>query len=128
MIRRVPRLKPSKQFSEVLHVRSQSDALPILATEDCLVIVKRGTPRLLLMRCPCGCGDNITLNLDPRAGRSWSVRETDGVVTLSPSIWRGSRCKSHFFLWDNAVYNCPRWTSAPARELSEEELLQLLFD
>jgi hypothetical protein len=127
MNRRIARLKPSKQFPEVHYVSSQSDALSMLAARDCLVIVKRGIPRLCLMHCPCECGDTVTLNLDPRAGRSWKIREIDGVVSLSPSIWRESRCESHFFLWENAVYDCQRWPRAPARLLSEEELLQLLY-
>ena len=30
------------------------------------VIVERGKPRLIVMRCPCGCGDHLFINVDER--------------------------------------------------------------
>jgi len=125
MKRKIQRLKPSKQFAEVRYVKSQSDALSILAAQDSLVIVKRGISRLLLLHCPCGCEDIVTLNLDPRAGPNWKLREVDGEVSLSPSVWRKSCCNSHFFLWGNAIYDCRSWSRAFVRQLSEDELKRL---
>jgi hypothetical protein len=49
------------------------------------------------MRCPCGCGDNIQLNLLPQSRPAWRAQTyLDGTITLSPSVWRQKGCRSHF--------------------------------
>jgi hypothetical protein len=51
------------------------------------------------LKCPCGCGDDIQLNLMPQARPCWSVtRESQGSATVEPSIWRSQGCRSHFWL------------------------------
>lgn len=51
------------------------------------------------MRCPCGCGDTIELNLLERPRPSWSADvHSDNTVTLTPSVWRQKACQSHFIL------------------------------
>jgi len=51
------------------------------------------------MLCPCGCGDMIHLNALPEIRPRWSVRRhRDGAVSLHPSIWRNTGCRSHFSL------------------------------
>lgn len=53
----------------------------------------------IAMRCPCGCGDIIHMNLLPDARPSWRlIRHFDGTVSLHPSIWRQKGCRSHFFV------------------------------
>ena len=65
------------------------------------------------MRCPCGCGDVIELNLLKEASPCWSVsRHPDGSVSLRPSIWRQKACRSHFFVRHGRIEWCrtPRST------------------
>lgn len=52
-----------------------------------------------VMRCPCGCGEVISLNLLPEGRPKWSykIHQNDS-VTIYPSIWRVKGCRSHFFL------------------------------
>ena len=51
------------------------------------------------MRCPCGCGDRIELNLLPQSRPSWRADvHGDGTVSLTPSVWRQKGCRSHFIL------------------------------
>lgn len=51
------------------------------------------------MLCPCGCGERIDLNLLPQVRPRWSADEhEDSTVTLTPSVWRQSGCRSHFIL------------------------------
>ena len=80
-------------------------AAALQATGD-LAIVRRGILRLLLIRCPCGCGDNLVVNLDSRAGPAWRTYVRDGRVTLYPSYWRDTACETHFILWSNRVHWC----------------------
>ena len=92
------------------------------------MLVERGVPRAVILKCPCGCGDDLTLNLDPRAGRAWRLYRDRAGVTLFPSVWRESGCKSHFIVWHNNVFMC----NAPFRdnepislELDQSVLLNL---
>jgi len=67
-------------------------------------IIVRGRARSIVMACPCGCGDHLTINLDPRSGPAWRLIQRRGKLTLYPSVWRESRCRSHFVVWQNEIY------------------------
>lgn len=82
------------------------------------VLVRRGVPRSIVMRCPDGCGDLLTVNLDPRAGPAWRLYVERDEVTLFPSVWRETGCRAHFILWDDAIYwTNERWPSRHDRAL-----------
>jgi hypothetical protein len=51
--------------------------------------------------CCCGCGEEVITQLNPAR---WSLIESSGGVTLSPSIgnWKFS-CKSHYWIEGNKV-------------------------
>ncbi|HSI28257.1 MAG: DUF6527 family protein [Methylophilus sp.] len=70
------------------------------------LIVYRGTLRSILFNCPDGCCENITINLDPRAGKAWRLYETKQGLTVFPSIWRDTGCKSHFIVYKNHIIWC----------------------
>ena len=91
-----------------LHVRkvvtSRAEASAYLRSAGDAVLVERGTPRWLLMRCPCGCGAELPINLDPRAGKAWRLYKTPkGDVSLYPSVWRDTECRSHFVIWRDNI-------------------------
>jgi len=71
-----------------------------------VVLVRRGVMRSMAMACPDGCGEVITINLDGRAGKAWQYYDRGGDVSLFPSVWRDSGCKSHFILWRSRIYWC----------------------
>lgn len=85
---------------------NRDDAALALEHTGDMALVRRGIPRLLVIRCPCGCGDNLIVNLDPRAGSAWRSYVRNDHVTLFPSYWRDSACGSHFILWSNRVHWC----------------------
>lgn len=59
------------------------------------------------MRCPCGCGDSIHLNLLEQESPSWQLRmHKDGSVSLLPSVWRTKGCRSHFFVRNGCIEWC----------------------
>jgi hypothetical protein len=80
-------------------------------------VVERGVPRWLLLKCPCGCGGTISLNLDSRTGPAWRMRRSKKGLSVSPSVWRTSDCHSHFIIWHDEVIgvnDSHEWTgSAP---------------
>lgn len=85
---------------------SRDDAARSLAVAGDMALVKRGILRLLLIRCPCCCGDDLVINLDSRSGPAWRCYLRNDRVTLYPSYWRDSACESHFILWSNRLHWC----------------------
>jgi hypothetical protein len=61
-----------------------------------------------VLLCPCGCGAVIQLNLVEGTRPRWTAQiDGDGAVTLAPSVWRSSGCRSHFFLRRSRIEHCP---------------------
>lgn len=60
------------------------------------------------MACPDGCGELLTINLDARAGKAWRAYGSQEELSLFPSVWRETGCKSHFILWRSKIYWCDR--------------------
>lgn len=87
---------------------------PLLESAGDAVLVERGKPRLLILRCPCGCGDDLLINLDRRAGKAWHLYRKRNRLTLYPSYWRDDGCGSHFILWNDEVSWCYGWESEEA--------------
>lgn len=86
-------------------VQTRSDGSRHLGAPGDAVLVERGRPRLLLLLCPCGCGDELVVNLDPHAGPAWRLyQERYGrQVSLFPSVWRRDGCRSHFIVWRDRI-------------------------
>jgi len=90
-------------------VTTRDEAAPLLSQPGDTVLVRRNNPRLLVMRCPCGCGDDLVINLDRRAGPAWQSYFKRDKVTIFPSYWRDLNCESHFIVWNNRIYWCDLW-------------------
>ena len=68
------------------------------------MLITRGKPRWLLLRCPCGCDEEIPVNVDARAGKAWRLyRGVATGLTLFPSVWRDTGCESHFVIWRDRI-------------------------
>jgi hypothetical protein len=84
-------------------VPSHREAVALVPQPGDVAIVKRGTLRSVVMRCPDGCGDVITINLDPRTDKAWRIYKSKKGVTLFPSVWRDTGCRCHFVLWNDEI-------------------------
>jgi len=78
----------------------RTDELPErLSPSHLYVVGERGEDWFAAMRCPCGCGATIELNLVPPGRPCWTLTvQPDGTSTLSPSVWRQVDCRAHFFV------------------------------
>lgn len=90
-------------------VETRDAAAPILQHGGEFVIVERGKPRLIVLRCPCGCGDDLLINVDKRVGKAWRYYRNQHGMSLYPSYWRDTACESHFIIWNNNIYWCSGW-------------------
>ncbi len=71
-----------------------------------------GIPWSAAMLCPCGCGAVIRLSLVTMDRPSWRYRTGErGRITLAPSVWRTTGCRSHFFVRDGRIV----WASPAPR-------------
>src|SRR6266702_3855520 len=84
-------------------VESRADASGQLHSPGDAVLIKRGSPRWLLLKCPCGCGEQIPVNLDARAGKAWRLYRNKTGLTLFPSVWRDTGCEAHFIIWRDQI-------------------------
>lgn len=88
------------------HVHQVEDLPDALTPLTVYVIGEHGHQWYAAMQCPCGCGDTLQLSLHAEASPRWTLqRRWDGAPSLSPSIWRRTGCRSHFFLEGGRV----RW-------------------
>lgn len=70
-----------------------------------ILVGRQGLPRWLVMACPCGCGEEIRVNLDRRSGPAWRIYTSSrGELSVFPSVWRDSGCGSHFVIWSDRLY------------------------
>lgn len=85
-------------------VQSRADAAGQMELAGDAVLIERGRPRWLLMLCPCGCKEEIPINLDARSGPAWRFYRSEKFgVTVFPSVWRDTGCGSHFIIWRNKI-------------------------
>lgn len=55
-------------------------------------------------KCPCGCGDELLLNLIEDVKPCWQVvLSEDNNFSITPSVWREVNCKSHFWLRNSKI-------------------------
>jgi hypothetical protein len=94
----------AKRLSIKGKVVSRADAEKYLKRPGDAVIVDRQGPRWLILLCPCGCGTELPINLDRRAGPAWRIYNSPKKgVSVYPSIWRESDCESHFTIRNNKI-------------------------
>jgi hypothetical protein len=80
-------------------VASRFDATArLLNTGDVVLVSRGGINRLLVFKCPCGCGSELPINLDERVGPAWRIYNLGPNLTVYPSIWRESDCRAHFIV------------------------------
>jgi hypothetical protein len=85
-------------------VSTRAEASGVLKAPGDAVLIERGRPRLFLLSCPCGCGEEFPINLDARAGPAWRLYGgARTALSLFPSVWRESGCESHFIIWRNRI-------------------------
>ncbi len=86
-------------------VSTRSEASGHLKLPGDAVLITRGRPRWLLLSCPCGCGEEFPINLDPRTGPAWRLyKHLRTGLSLFPSVWRESGCRSHYIIWRDKIY------------------------
>jgi hypothetical protein len=73
--------------------------------KEIVFIGDKSSPKWAVIKCPCGCGDLIHIDLMGSHTPSWTCQfEKDKTVSFSPSLWvDSSKCGSHFWIRNNRV-------------------------
>jgi Family of unknown function (DUF6527) len=121
----------NQTFSVKARVTSRTNASAYLKQPGDAVIVDRQGPRWLVLSCPCGCGAEVPVNLDRRAGPAWRMYESPKGTSIYPSVWRDTDCKSHFIIWRDKIHMIgAQYGASWTGELREDEdnLLQRVLE
>lgn len=95
----------------MLYYLIESSEIPEFLKEETVYLIKEGQQRLhAALLCPCGCRSQINLNLLPDSYPYWKIRKIKKqTLTIYPSIWKLSGCKSHFFIRKGKVVWARNW-------------------
>lgn len=81
-----------------LKVERCSDEPNQLLPGVCYYLEDFGSPWAVMFKCPCGCGEPITLNL-VGSRPVWNASiDSNSQIRLHPSVWRTKSCRSHFWV------------------------------
>lgn len=98
---------PSPVYFENCEVVEKTPTNASIGEKRLVSVGYQGKALWTLFRCPCGCGDMISLPMQAPHNPRWRLTLSDaGRPTLSPSVWRNKGCMSHFWIKDGRVY----WT------------------
>lgn len=67
------------------------------------IVGERNAPWVLVFNCPCGCSQNIQLNLLKEANPCWAFYIKKNKISIRPSVWRTTGCKSHFIVRNSKI-------------------------
>ena len=85
-----------------------TDELPDALDHKAVYVVGEGDYIwFLALMCPCGCGAVLQMSLHRDGRPRWRLMaHGDGTVSLKPSVWRRTGCRSHFFLRRGRIEWC----------------------
>lgn len=94
-------------FFEKLLILNKTPSNDSVKEREFMVVSFKDKFLWTMFRCPCGCGNVITLPLKKTHSPHWIItgNKVDN-LTLYPSVWQNSGCCSHFWIRDGKVLWC----------------------
>lgn len=87
----------------------------VVGPKQFIEVIYKDVPRWAIFKCPCSCGNTISLPLQRPHSPLWRVTESRaGRPTLHPSVWQNKGCMSHFWIEDGRVSWCGDSGIAPS--------------
>ena len=88
-----------------VRVVASMTAVPKRLSNTIYLVEREGKQRWAVLKCPCGCGVRVDVNLMRSRWPNWRVmRHRDRSMTLMPSLWLSQdACGSHFWIYRNRV-------------------------
>ena len=97
---------------------------------DCVLVARDGRERQLLIQCPDGCGEVLSINLDRRSGPAWHLYWRKGDYALFPSVDKPTGCRSHFILSRGRIIWCDwaKWDDGATVQDQIDDVVRVLTD
>ena len=115
--------KKAKRIRDRGTVSHRRDADTLMERSGDFVLVNRGVLRSFVIRCPDGCGETLTINLDARTDKAWRFYRKRNQISIFPSVWRDTGCGSHFIIWNHVIVWCDEYDGD--REVIVEDEIEL---
>ncbi|HYX05506.1 MAG TPA: DUF6527 family protein [Bacteroidales bacterium] len=92
-----------------------------IKVKEFIEVVFNGKPYWALFKCPCNCGEIISLPLQNTHIPNWNVKHSkNGRPSVYPSIWQNKGCLSHFWINDGRIDWCTNSGNAPSKRFTIE--------
>ena len=105
---------PEVHFDNLIIV-DKTPGNDVVGAKQFIEVVYKDVPRWAIFKCPCKCGNTISLPLQRPHSPLWKVTESRaGRPTLHPSVWQKKGCMSHFWIEDGRVFWCRDSGIAPS--------------
>ena len=78
------------------------DPGPAVRAGKFVLVGPEGYKKWLVFACPCGCGNDVRLNLMQKFNPRWRVERTRSGINVYPSIDMQT-CGAHFWVRDGAI-------------------------
>lgn len=115
--------KRAKRIRDRGTITHRRDADTLMERPGDFVLVNRGVLRSFVIRCPDGCGETLTINLDARTDKAWRFYRKRNQISVFPSVWRDTGCCSHFIIWNHDIVWCDKhWEDSDVVVEDEIEL------
>lgn len=96
--------KSPKKFSGIVVCGDRQSLEQEVQNGKIVIIGNKNNPKWVHFLCPCGCKEQISLNLMKSYYPRWRVKfNQDDTVSISPSIDNTS-CGGHFWIDHNQVF------------------------
>jgi len=83
-----------------------SNEVPVELGDNIIYICDENQAWIMSFKCPCGCDNDVHLNLLNDANPKWIYKITNSKLTVFPSIDRVCRCRSHFWIRKGKIHWC----------------------
>src|SRR2546427_8633681 len=93
--RAAPRLARRRKYTGLLVVERVSE-IPNDTGEKIFIVARNDKLLWAVFDCPCRTGHRFTVNLNINEEPRWTLEPDGNFATLTPSLWYGGRCRSHF--------------------------------
>lgn len=93
----------AKHYFTKIRFISRISQIPNDVGKDAYIVERNGRKLWLVINCPCDLGHRLTINLSEERKPFWTLQIKKGLLDVSPSIWVGDECHSHFWIKNSEI-------------------------
>jgi hypothetical protein len=95
-----------RHFKKIKFVTRVSE-IPNNIKREAYIVERSGRKLWLVFDCPCDKVHRLTINLSDERTPFWLTEIKGSRLNVSPSIWLGDECYSHFWIKNSNIIQTP---------------------